>query len=53
MKNKKLGFGIVMMTVGVALSFGTTGATGTAPLGVGVVFFLAGMWEVRKEKENK
>ena len=53
MKNKKLSFGIIMMTVGVALSFGTTGATGIALLGVGVVFFLMGMLEVRKERESK
>ena len=52
MKNKKLAFGLVMMVLGVVLSAGSTGYTGTSLIGVGVVFFLAGMWEIRKEKEK-
>jgi len=52
MKNKKLAFGIVMMTVGIAVSAASIGATGTSLMAVGVVFFISGMWEVRKEKEK-
>ena len=53
MKNRKLAFGLLLMIVGLVLSVSSTGVTGTPLMGVGVVFFLAGMLEVRKEKENK
>ena len=51
-KNTKLKLGLVFVVVGISLTIIKATGTGSPLLTVGIVFFLSGLWEERKAKDN-
>ena len=51
-ENTKLKLGSVFVIVGISLSIIKVTGTGSPLLAVGIVFFLSGLWEERKGKDD-
>ena len=52
MKNRKLYFGIMLMGMGISFNITISIIFGTIFMGLGALFFISGMRELRKENEK-
>jgi len=52
-KNPKLWYGIMLMGVGIAMNAITSLAIGTVLLGLGALFFISGMNQMKKNKKEE